>query len=497
MSLVIDALQVIPLKGQVRAFGSYYLDPLDRPERLRDRIIDYMTKYAAHPDEYYAPYTSLIGPSMTGKSRLLEKLSLFFPSIYVCCRRAGSSGYPYDTPLFMEWINENKAVATQYNRDPKNWFSIFVQGAFFVAQMENLLELLKRLPTDSKLREALGVGKPPHDDYNNYIWMWRFFALDGQHFIDNRVYLDQIREECNIFWMNVRNTAHKRIREYIGNKQYSDRMKYSNKALINDLKGFVDTQFRPKLFRVYEGIRAAFKALATEPPKKIRLLFFYDEARELCKVGLLHGRPKTDGSPKKKGTKAKRRQTKGGVHADKEDDSEEEGRKYTSFRGIRKWLQIGSLQLGDRPDSAGTPDSERQSDTVRNEEPAIEIFGIFTDTSSRVAKLQPAAEKDDSGRDYITDPLAHEGKEQFKPIILPSSSDVYAAAYCEKCEGPDGVNRSDRLLRFGRPGWGAWYERNHRRIYKILTAAWKLPGIPPNVYDPWLEDPKEYCYSEQ
>ncbi|KAA1071127.1 hypothetical protein PGTUg99_018270 [Puccinia graminis f. sp. tritici] len=44
--------------------------------------------------EYLAPYTSLIGPSMIGKTRLIMELAKHVCVIYICLRPVGSTGYP-------------------------------------------------------------------------------------------------------------------------------------------------------------------------------------------------------------------------------------------------------------------------------------------------------------------------------------------------------------------------------------------------------------------
>ncbi|OAV88118.1 hypothetical protein PTTG_29143 [Puccinia triticina 1-1 BBBD Race 1] len=46
------------------------------------------------PDDYKAPYTSIIGPTMSGKTRLLKELAAHVCVVYVCLRPFNSSGQP-------------------------------------------------------------------------------------------------------------------------------------------------------------------------------------------------------------------------------------------------------------------------------------------------------------------------------------------------------------------------------------------------------------------
>ena len=46
------------------------------------------------PEKYLAPYTALIGPSMSGKTRLLMQLSQTMCVIYLCLRPHNSTRIP-------------------------------------------------------------------------------------------------------------------------------------------------------------------------------------------------------------------------------------------------------------------------------------------------------------------------------------------------------------------------------------------------------------------
>ncbi|WAR54571.1 hypothetical protein PtB15_4B188 [Puccinia triticina] len=67
-----------------------------RYDSIVEPLLRRLSKYAKDwtPTNYYAPYTSIIGASMTGKSRLHTKLSERICVIYICLRPLGVSGFP-------------------------------------------------------------------------------------------------------------------------------------------------------------------------------------------------------------------------------------------------------------------------------------------------------------------------------------------------------------------------------------------------------------------
>ncbi|KAA1075488.1 hypothetical protein PGTUg99_015363 [Puccinia graminis f. sp. tritici] len=56
------------------------------------------------PEEYHAPYTSLIGPTMIGKTRLLMELADEICVVYICLRLPNSSGEPKRSQLATEML---------------------------------------------------------------------------------------------------------------------------------------------------------------------------------------------------------------------------------------------------------------------------------------------------------------------------------------------------------------------------------------------------------
>jgi hypothetical protein len=52
-----------------------------------------------HPDTYRSPYTSLIGPTMSGKTRLLLELSNHVCVVYISLRNRDSTDQPTQSAL--------------------------------------------------------------------------------------------------------------------------------------------------------------------------------------------------------------------------------------------------------------------------------------------------------------------------------------------------------------------------------------------------------------
>ncbi|POV94597.1 hypothetical protein PSHT_16117 [Puccinia striiformis] len=72
-----------------------YRHPYLRQETISQPILHRMSEYAhAWSENYLFPLTSLIGPSMIGKTRLLQQLSKSICVVYICLRPHGSTGQP-------------------------------------------------------------------------------------------------------------------------------------------------------------------------------------------------------------------------------------------------------------------------------------------------------------------------------------------------------------------------------------------------------------------
>jgi hypothetical protein len=107
--------------------------------------------------------------------------------------------------------------------------------------------------------------------------------------------------------------------------------------------------------------------------------------------------------------------------------------------------------------------------------PVPRIFGLMTDTSSRLANFQPALWEDNSLRINQLPPM---GSAQFDPIFTFTSIDVHSRTLNDPmCVSTvEEVAHVDRLLKFGRPGWWAIYHHYPRKNMLELAAV-KLTGM--------------------
>ncbi|CAG8854348.1 42131_t:CDS:2, partial [Gigaspora margarita] len=98
-----------------KAFVRDFRDPSDLSERFMFFISKCLCEYETTKD-YYAPYTTLIQASGTGKSKLLMNFAENIMTVYCCLRDPKSSGYPSRShiakTLLDEFDNERKAIVT-------------------------------------------------------------------------------------------------------------------------------------------------------------------------------------------------------------------------------------------------------------------------------------------------------------------------------------------------------------------------------------------------
>lgn len=83
------------------------------------------------------------------------------------------------------------------------------------------------------------------------------------------------------------------------------------------------------------------------------------------------------------------------------------------------------------------------------------VFNIFTDTSSRLGNFQPHGDTD-SSRLPIQDAVP---VRMFRPINLIPTIDAAAVGLSVTCK-PSEVNRTSRLIKFGRPAWHLLFEKS-------------------------------------
>ena len=98
-----------------KAFNRTFQDPSNLSERFIQFIDKCLDDYETIKG-YYAPYTTLVQASGTGKSKLLINVAEKIITVYCCLRDSKSSGYPSRSDianiLVRDFMNEQKAIAT-------------------------------------------------------------------------------------------------------------------------------------------------------------------------------------------------------------------------------------------------------------------------------------------------------------------------------------------------------------------------------------------------
>ncbi|CAG8772474.1 11839_t:CDS:1, partial [Racocetra fulgida] len=120
-----------------KAFSRTFQDPSNLSERFIKFIDKCLDDYETIKG-YYAPYTTLVQASGTGKSKLLINVAEKIMTVYCCLRDSKSSGYPFRSDianiLVRDFMNEQEAIATylayicacfqkmqEFDRDFKEW----------------------------------------------------------------------------------------------------------------------------------------------------------------------------------------------------------------------------------------------------------------------------------------------------------------------------------------------------------------------------------------
>src|SRR5271154_4416127 len=129
---------------------------------------------------------------------------------------------------------------------------------------------------------------------------------------------------------------------------------------------------------------------------------------------------------------------------------------YSNFRAMRRALRFRSI----------------------HDNPVPRVFGLFTDTTSRLTNFQPC--KGDERSRRVVD-LPYPGSMQFDPIYVFTSIDAHAMAedrYYAKSD-PTEVAKAETLLKFGRAGWYSCYSRDSQSFSMqplLRLAKSKLVG---------------------
>jgi hypothetical protein len=157
------------LKRLRRGFEETYIDPYDTARNIVHDLRNNLISYTRRPNAYIAPYTSLVTSSMMGKSRLMKEMARHVPTVYICLREQGVSGYPQPSPVVVEWISSPLPGTMSIDKnDEENILPTFKFCVFLLVLLGHLASLVKDHYATSSQQSDSGS----HD----FSWMWEFCA---------------------------------------------------------------------------------------------------------------------------------------------------------------------------------------------------------------------------------------------------------------------------------------------------------------------------------
>ena len=347
--------------GLDKAFDARYMDPHHMLNYYASELEKMCGEWFETKGRYMAPYTSIVTSSMMGKTRLIKEISSFIPTIYLCLRESKERSQLVDGEQFVDGypdrssedvirylFHDNKDVGEE---ELERHYVCFVIGvleavAFWLqSQFQSESPIVE---TPNELNECL----------------WKMLAEPSK--------LEMDQYSSLRFWR----TATKNARSHYSTSKYSDL-----KVLLQDRWNAL----REPLLELN---------LLGKEPKFPLLLFCFDEARALVKIGL------------------------GGKQVQNEEE-------ISRFRILRRAIrQIGMLQ------------------------PPIRIFTVFTDTTSKISNFQP-----NMGPHSVSTAPVQRRNDLFPPIVILPTFDYHANNRLAVTNDALEVSRPDRLFCFGRSAW--------------------------------------------
>ena len=452
--------------------------------RIAHGLTENMSEYCVEAVKYIAPYTSLVTSSMMGKTRLMKELAKYLPVVYLCFReQEGESGYPPATANLLSWFRDGACktldaapessdiTADRQYIIPTLKHSLFL--LYLLKELNRTVRLLLR-PAKTKKRYLTLLKSGREDFRENFEWMWKFFA-------DHDQTIEAARNEFFVRVLNSADTKFQSLRraaaktrnisasesdtsesDSTSDKTMSERAKerISKRPRLEDItsvqkkwaSNYLTGDYPEELRDIYQQLLKSLLEFCPKLPPPITggeltLIICFDEARHLCTSSgsLQYVRNDTlidYGDPVEK---------------------QSENIPFSNFQAMRRALRF-----------------------LRQAVPIPRVFGLFTDTTSRLHNFQPRSAEDRSLRLInLPDP----GTDQFKPIYLFTSIDAYSQMTPQNyaVSDPKEVAKVERLLKFGRAGWYLLYTGKSedslgytyytkQRMRQIAIA--KLLGIP-------------------
>jgi hypothetical protein len=405
-------------------FSKSYIDPFGYVEKTHDRLVQNMDEYRRRSNGVYiAPYTSLVTSSMMGKSRLMKELTKKGPLVYVCFREISSFGYPPATQGLLEWFKAGSCGSLgkialdrpDVQSDKEFFIPVLKHSLFFL----HLLEQLDKLINNKSLHEQLDL-KVRRDD--NYEWMWDFFAEPRYAFVDAReTFWGAVQSNTDAQFRGLRDQSRSKKRPLSPQEsQHPSKTPPKQDPKVTWASDYLRDHYGRELATVKKSLMDTIARDCSTSTKEPLLIVCFDEARHLCNTSAI-----TNATIKKR--------AEGGRIGD-EVEVDSVSILYSNFRAMRRAYRY--LQL------AGSVPS---------------IFGLFTDTTSRLNNFQPRPSEDTTSRQVAKFPRA--GRKQFEPIYVFTSIDAHARILDNYYTISDytEVAKVERLLKFGRAGWYSLY----------------------------------------
>src|SRR5579859_2928655 len=414
-------------------YGFYrnYIDPHSYVEKIVNRLKRNMTDYMNEPPAtYIAPCTSLVTSSMMGKTRLMKELTKHLPLVYICFREMGSSGFPPATRGLLNWFKWGSCghlgidpLEEDISFDTDHLIATLRHSLFLLYLFKNLDELIKN--EDNLRAIGLNLGK------DNFEWMWEYFTDEDKcHGFWTKVTGETVME-----FNNIRNSS--KIRRALESPTLAPGQPTTAEQLTTAEPPTRPTisSHRPRKDWAFDYLQRKYGAAVEDAHQKLletlaklcptlssetfTLIVCFDEARHLCNSSAV--------------ANVQIKNSAAGGALGYTWEAESHTVLYSNFKAMRCALRY-----------------------LRKATPMPRVFGLFTDTTSRLNNFQPRSSEDLSSR--ITKlPVA--GMKQFDPVYVFTSIDAHARTVHNNytTSDPKQVANVERLLKFGRAGWYSLY----------------------------------------
>ena len=323
--------------------------------------------------------------------------------------------------------------------------------------------LLRPTKEHCPLKTQLELGR--NNFRENFEWMWQFFTDHDKPIADERrAFWARVLREAGAKFQTIRQAATKSWKLDSSESETSDREASepkSKRPRPDDVttvqrrwaSDYLIIEYEQELREAHQQLRQSFNEFCPKLPPPITpatltLIICFDGARHLC-----------TSSASEEYVRDNTTDTGFGDSVEKQS----ERIPFSNFRAMRRALQL--LRLAD---------------------PIPRVFGLFTDTPSRLHDIQPRWLEDRSHR-WIN--LPRPGMYRFDSINMFTSIDAHSQMTVPNYAISDHkkVAEVERLLKFGRAGWYSWYTGKSESLpkYRYYTkdkirdvAIAKLLDIP-------------------